>query len=185
MRIERLRKNFEVEIQWKAFPLHPEIPQEGLTLKELMAGRLVDTSQMALSWKQIADELGLPLEEPKITYNTRFAQEMAKWAESKGKGDEFHGRLFQAFFGEGRNISLLDELANLAQSVGLSEQEARTAVKFRAFKKEVDSDWARAQSLFIYAVPTFVVGQKSLIGAQPYEVLEKFLKDNEVKKRPS
>jgi predicted DsbA family dithiol-disulfide isomerase len=185
VRIERLRKNFAIETQWRLFPLHPEIPEEGFTIEELMAGRLVDTSQMRLSWRQIAEELGLPWGEPKIIYPTRLAQEMAKWAEAEGKGDEFHDRLFRAYFAEGRNISLLDELVDLAQSVGLPGQEARTAVKFRAFKKEVDSDWARAQSLFIYAVPTFVVGQKSLIGAQPYEVLEKFLKDNGVKKRPS
>jgi hypothetical protein len=73
----------------------------------LMAGRLVDISQMALSWKQIADELGLPLEQPKMTYNTRFAQEMAKWAESKGRGDEFHDAVFRAYFVDGKNIGLL------------------------------------------------------------------------------
>ena len=81
--------------------------------------------------------------------------------------------------------TLLDELVDMAQSVGLPAEEARTALKLRICRKEVDNDWARAHSLFIYAVPTFVIGQKSLIGAQPYEALEKFLRDNGVKERPS
>ncbi len=148
-----------------------------------MAGRPVDSSQMRLSWRQIAEELGLPWGEPKIIYPTRLAQEMAKWAEARGKGDEFHDRLFRAYFAEGRNITLLDELVDMAQSVGLAAEEARSALKLRIFKNEVDTDWARAHSLFIYAVPTFVIGQKSLIGAQPYEALEKFLRDNGVVKR--
>jgi len=140
---------------------------------------------MVSNWKQIAEELGLPLREQNMTYNTRFAQEMAKWAEAKSKGGEFHDRLFRAYFVEGRNIGLLDELVDLGKSVGLPEEEARTALKFRNFKKEVDSDWWRARSLFIYAVPTFVIDQKLLVGAQPYEVLEKFLQENGVKKRAS
>ena len=42
MRIEQLRKNFEIEIKWTAFPLHPETPEEGMTLEDLFAGRNYD-----------------------------------------------------------------------------------------------------------------------------------------------
>ena len=37
--------------------------------------------------KQVAEELGLTLGKRKKTYNSRLAQELAKWAESKGRGD--------------------------------------------------------------------------------------------------
>jgi hypothetical protein len=46
-----LRKNYEIETQWRAFPLHPEIPEEGLTLEELFAGRRVDMDEMRLRLK--------------------------------------------------------------------------------------------------------------------------------------
>jgi predicted DsbA family dithiol-disulfide isomerase len=46
------------------------------------------------------------------------------------------------------------------------------------YKEAVDADWARAKELGITAVPTFAMNQGKIAGAQPYEVLEKFIKVN-------
>jgi predicted DsbA family dithiol-disulfide isomerase len=61
----------------------------------------------------------------KKTYNSRLAQELAKWAESKGKGDSFNEAIFRAYFVDGINIGKVDELVDLAKSIGLPEEEAR------------------------------------------------------------
>ena len=182
MRIERLRKNFEIEIQWTAFPLHPDTPEDGLTLEELFAGRPVDIKEMMLRLKQVADGLGLPLGERKKTFNSRMAQELAKWAESEGKGDPFHKAVFRAYFVEGKNIGKVDELVGLAKSIDLPDKEARSVLESRTFKEAVDSDWSRSLALGITAVPTFMVNHQAVVGAQPYEVLEQFLKTCGVKK---
>jgi predicted DsbA family dithiol-disulfide isomerase len=178
-----LRKNYEIEVQWRAFPLHPDTPEDGLTLEELFAGRAIDIDQMILRLKKVAQEVGLPLGERKKTYNSRLAQELAKWAESKDRGDEFHDAVFRAYFVEGKNIAKIDELVGLAKSVGLPDKEARTALQLRTFRKAVDADWSRAHEMGVSAVPTFVINHQAVVGAQPYEVLEKFLRDNKVKKR--
>jgi len=183
VRIDRLRKNFEIEIQWTAFPLHPDTPEDGLALEELFADRVVDIQQMMLRLKQVADELGLPLGERKKTYNSRLAQELAKWAESKGKGDPFHAAVFRAYFVDGKNIGKVDELVDLAKSIGLPDKETRSVLELRTFKKAVDSDWSRSRALGITGVPTFVVNDQAIVGAQPYEILEQFLKNCGVKKR--
>jgi predicted DsbA family dithiol-disulfide isomerase len=184
VRIDQLRKNYEIEIRWTAFPLHPETPEEGLTLEELFAGRSVDIEKVMLRLKQVAHELGLPLGERKRTYNSRLAQELAKWAESKGKGDAFHEAVFRAYFVDGKNIGKVDELVLLAKSLGLPDKEAKQVLESRTFRGAVDSDWSRAHAMGITAVPTFVIDQQAVVGAQPYEVLEQFLKTNHVKKRP-
>ena len=183
MRIEKLRKNYHVEIQWKAFPLHPEVPEEGMTLDQLFAGRNIDIAQAMARLKSVADELDLPLGKRDKTYNSRLAQELGKWAESKGKGDEFHDAVFCAYFVDGKNIGKVDVLANLAKSVRLPEKEASKVLQSRTFKDAVDSDWARSRELGITAVPTFVIDHHAVVGAQPYEVLEQFLKNNGMKKR--
>ena len=126
--------------------------------------------------KQVADELGLPLGERKMTYNSRLAQELAKWAESQGKGDLFHDAVFRAYFVDGKNIGKADELVNLAKTVGLLEKEARSVLESRTYREAVDADWSRSQQLGITGVPTFVLGQQGLVGFQPYEALEQFLK---------
>ena len=50
MRIEEIKDRFQVKVQWKAFPLHPETPEQGLTLKELFAGRDLDVQSVVARW---------------------------------------------------------------------------------------------------------------------------------------
>jgi predicted DsbA family dithiol-disulfide isomerase len=183
VRIDQLHKIYDIEVRWTAFPLHPETPEDGLPLEELFSGRPVDIEKIMARLKQVADELGLPLGERKKTYNSRLAQELAKWAESKGESNVFHEAVFRAYFVNGKNIGKVDELVALTKSIGLPEKEARSVLELRTFKEAVDSDWSRSRSLGITGVPTFVIGQQAIVGAQPYEVLEQFLIKCGVKKR--
>ncbi len=183
MRIERLRRDYEINIQWRAFPLHPEIPPEGMTLEALFAGRNVDIPGMKRRFQEIARELGLPLGERQKTFNTRLAQELAKWAETQERGDEFHDAVFRAYFAEGRNIGEREVLADLAVSAGLPRKEAQEILNARTYKDLVDADWSRARQSGITAVPTFVLHDQIVVGAQPYEVLEDFLKSAGIRRR--
>jgi predicted DsbA family dithiol-disulfide isomerase len=185
VRIERLQKEFDVEVFWRAFPLHPDTPEDGLRLEELYAGRLIDIESVRSRLKLVADQLALPLGDRKKTYNSRRAQELAKWAESKGKGDLFHDAVFRAYFVEGKNIGDPEILITLAKSIGLADEEARSVLQSRKFKDAVDGDWSRSYSLGITGVPTLVIGREALVGFQPYEASEEFLKTNGVKKRVS
>ena len=118
-----------------------------------------------------------------MTYNSRLAQELGKWAESKGKGDEFHNAVFRAYFVDCKNIRQVPVLVELSKSLNLSGEDAQRVIEKREFKEAVDLDWARARDIGITAVPTFVMDGKMVVGAQSYEVMEKFLTVNDVKKR--
>jgi predicted DsbA family dithiol-disulfide isomerase len=133
--------------------------------------------------KKVAKELDLPWGERKKTYNSRLAQELGKWAETKGKGDEYHNAVFRAYFVDGKNIAKTDVLMGLVKTVGLPENEARDALQMRAFKESVDSDWDLAHRIGISSVPTFVLNHHAVVGAQPYEGLEQFLRKNGVKRK--
>jgi predicted DsbA family dithiol-disulfide isomerase len=180
-----LRKNYEIDIRWTAFPLHPNTPEEGLTLEKLFAGRSVNLGEVMARLKKVADKEGLPFGERHMTYNSRLAQELGKWAESEGIGDPFHNAVFRAYFVEGRNIAEMKELVDVARSVGLSGEEAREVLETRGFKADVDSDWSRATGMGVTAVPTFLLDKRFVVGAQPYEVLEQLLNVSGVKKRDS
>ena len=182
MRIEQAKKDYEIEVRWIAFPLHPETPEEGLTLEELFAGKPIDIEKVQERLRQVADELGLRLGKRKKTYNSRLAQELAKWAESKGKGDPFHEAIFRAYFVDGVNIGKVDELVDLAKSIDLPEKEARSILELRAFKEPVDSDWLRSRTLGVTGVPTFFVDDRVIVGFPPYELLEQYLEASGAKK---
>jgi predicted DsbA family dithiol-disulfide isomerase len=181
VRIDQLRKHYDVFIRWTAFPLHPETPEEGLSIEDLFAGR-VDIKQAMVRLKKVADELGLPLGERTGTYNSRLAHELAKWTESKDKGDEFHQTVYRAYFVDGENIGKAKVLIDLAESIGLPKEEAEKILDSRTYKEAVDSDWSLSRDLGVSAVPTFVMDHQAIVGAQPYEVLDEFLKKNHVPK---
>jgi len=178
VRIDQLRKAFDFETDWVAFPLHPDIPEGGLALADLFKGAQIDINKVQARLKEAAAELGLPLGERSKTYNTRSAQELAKWAETQGASEAYHRAVFRAYFAEGRDISAVDELVDITKNLGLSGEAARKALLSGAYKPAVDADWTRSREMGITAVPTFVLGTGRITGAQPYEVLEKFLRTN-------
>jgi predicted DsbA family dithiol-disulfide isomerase len=133
--------------------------------------------------EQVAGEEGLPFGKREKTYNSRLAQELGKWAESRGMGDPFHDAVFRACLVEGRNISNISVLMSLAKSLGLPPEEAEQVLKTRAFKSSVDRDWMRSQAMGLRMVPTLALNGVILVGAQKYEKMEQFMEKNSIKKR--
>jgi predicted DsbA family dithiol-disulfide isomerase len=133
--------------------------------------------------KKKAADFGLPLGNRKKTYNSRLAQELGKWAETKNTGDAFHAEAFKVYFVDGKNIAKLPVLLDLAECVGLNREAAESVILNRTFKKAVDDDWALSRKEGIKAVPTFVMNEDKLVGAQGYSTLERLLISNGVKKK--
>ena len=105
-------------MRWVFFPLHPDTPAEGQSLDVLFTGRHLDLQAMQQRLADLMRAEGLPYGERTHTYNSRLAQELGKWADTRGV-EAIHDVLYRAYFVDNRNISDLDELIRLAQSVGL------------------------------------------------------------------
>ena len=113
--------------------------------------------------------------ERNMSYNSRLAQELSKWAEEKGKGDEIHDALFHAYFVDVKNIGKIAPLVEIAESLGLPADEATDVLLSRKYKGAVDEDWRRCAAYGVNAVPTFLAGRYLMVGAQPYEELERLV----------
>jgi len=107
--------------------------------------------------KRIANRLGLPFGDPKNTYNSRLAQEVGKWSESKGKAYEFHKAVFRAFFVNGQHIGEAHVLVKIAESVNLNGKDVQKIIQDRTYREAVDLDWKRSYELSITEVPTFLL----------------------------
>jgi predicted DsbA family dithiol-disulfide isomerase len=133
--------------------------------------------------KQVAHGFGLPFGQRTMTYNSRLAQELGKWAESEGQGHEFHNAVFRAYFAEGLNIGKPHVLVKVAESVNLNGKDAMDTIQSRTWREAVDLDWKRSYEKSVTAVPTFVFNDQILEGAQKYEALEKILLSYKVERR--
>ncbi len=176
MRIEKLRTEHNVTIEWVHVPLHPETPAEGQSLDDLFRGRNVDRKAMHAQMKARMDAEGLPYGERSMTYNSRIAQELGKWADTQPGGEAIHDALFRAYFVEARAISQPAVLLEIVKAVGLPVDAARQVIEQRTFKEAVDADWTLSREYGITGVPTFVAGRYGVVGAQPYEALEALVK---------
>jgi predicted DsbA family dithiol-disulfide isomerase len=176
VRIEKLRTEHNVTIEWVHFPLHPETPAEGQSLDDLFRGRNVDRTAMHAQMKARMDAEGLPYGQRSMTYNSRIAQELGKWADTQPGGEAIHDALFRAYFVEARDISQPDVLLEIVKAVGLPVDAARQVIEQRTFKDAVDADWKLSREYGITGVPTFVAGRYGVVGAQPYEALEALVK---------
>lgn len=154
------------------FPLHPDTPLDGQTLEQLFAGRGVDVDASYRQMKERMDAEGLPYGKRTHTYNSRLAQELGAWADTQDGGEAIHDALYRAYFVDAKNIGDVDVLLEVAGSVGLDVEAARSVLEDRTFKAAIDEDWAKSRQYGVTGVPTFVAGGYGVVGAQPYETLE-------------
>ena len=160
-------------MQWVHFPLHPETPPEGRSLEELFAGRGIDLDESYAAMKRRMDAEGLPYGRRTHTYNSRLAQELGKWADTQPGGDALHDALYRAYFVDARNIGDTEVLLDVVDRAGLDQAAARAVLEGRTFKDAVDADWEKSYRYGVTGVPTFVIGERGVVGAQPYEALER------------
>src|SRR5512137_1326949 len=84
---DRLRREREIALRWTVFPLHPEVPVEGMDLADLYRGRSEQLEASKGRLRDAAAATGLPLARRNRISNSRRAQELEKWAAALGKGD--------------------------------------------------------------------------------------------------
>jgi predicted DsbA family dithiol-disulfide isomerase len=178
VRIERLKREHHVKVEWVHFPLHPETPAEGRALVDLFRGRSAEQrAAMQAEMKARMEAEGLPYGERTMTYNSRLAQELGKWADTQPGGEAIHDALFRAYFVDARDISNVDVLLEIAGKVGLPVDAAREVLEQRTFQSAVDADWKLSREYGITGVPTFVVGRYGVVGAQPYAALSQLVRE--------
>ena len=138
----------------------------------------MDIAGVLARLKKAADDAGLPFTERDMTYNSRRATELGKWAETEGKGDAYHDTVFRAYFSDGLNIGDIDVLKRLCAALDLDPEAAERTLSQKTFSRAVDEDWEYARKIGINAVPTFIMDGRSVVGAQSYETLEKLVTQN-------
>lgn len=176
--IKRLADAYDIEIVWRAFPLHRDIPRQGLPIEQLFGNNQALMMKKMQLLEQKAASLGLAFANRTTISDTRLAQELFKWAETEGKGEAFHDAIFKAYFVEGLNIAQQSVLLDVAQAAGLSRENARSVLERRSFSHAVDEDWKMCEEREIMIAPTYIINEKRLAGSQPYHRLASLVERN-------
>ncbi len=164
-RLQRLRDNYDLKINWCFLEIHPETSADGEPIDSLDYPS-EQWQQMLKNLQRIAQEDNIPLAELKFISNSKDALLLSEAAKQCGANVfyELHEKLFYAYFVDGKNIGDADILRTIAASCGINSKIIESAWIDTAYRQRLINNFSSARSYNIQSVPSFVFGDRVLTG---------------------
>ncbi|GFD89565.1 frnE protein [Tenacibaculum sp. KUL152] len=185
---ERLQKaielvdGIEVDIKFHPFELNPTMDQAGQNLREHIMEKYGISEQQSADNRarlvQAGEALGFAFNfsDDSRMQNTFKAHQLIHFAASLGDEEAMKLRLFKAYFTEGKNINDIDVLVEEAAQVGIEPARAREVLMSEQYAQQVRQEENLWLQRGVQSVPTFVIGNQGVAGAQEPETLAAFIK---------
>ena len=168
--VTRLLREFDLELDWHGFELHPETPPGGMSLNVLFPG--ADLKSLHERTKAFAAQFGVTnFQPPDRLVNTRRALAVAELARESGVLEKFRHAALEAHWRKGQNLEDDTVLAALAVEAGLDPEAALAAADSPEYLARVDARQNEAKRQGVTGIPTLLIGNQRIVGCQPYEVL--------------
>ncbi|MBM7632113.1 DsbA family oxidoreductase [Geomicrobium sediminis] len=176
MGLDQFSDKENVKVTYKSFQLQPDADVHTTeTLNEQLEKKFGQgPEQVAAMQQQVVQQandvnLDYHMDDVKPT-NTESAHRLIHYAKEHGKMAEMKEELLKAYFIEGKHVGEHEQLAALAERVGLNKQTALTILESGAYKEAVQQDIQEGAQLGVQGVPFFVFNRKYAVsGAQPPE----------------
>ena len=174
--MRRLKPEFDFELEWRGFQIHPDWSAEGIPIDK--AAATIDPASRVALWKRIsamAEAVGFSMKAPAMLTNSRAALAATEFARESGRDEALEERIYRAYFNDGVNIGDAATVARLAAEAGLDLGEVADAIK--SPKDEMRLRIIRWQhQRGVNGVPTFFIGDFPLVGAQSLDATRAILK---------
>lgn len=175
-RIQQLKNNYDLKINWCLVEIHPETPATGMPTTDL--------SYTDEQWQQIVNSLNLLIDEDQLpfkhehqfTTNSHKALLLAEACKPLG-ADAFykiHNRLFEAFFVDMLNIGDETILRQIAKECEIPDATVEAAFNNNdELEQHLKLYLQYANQAQVSGVPTTVIGQESIAGVPSVHSLQK------------
>ncbi|MGV8852350.1 MAG: DsbA family oxidoreductase [Rhodoglobus sp.] len=171
-----------VDIEYHSFELAPDTPveYEGTPtqyLSERKGLSIPQVEEMLTRVTDIATSLGLDYDYEHIHQtNTVKAHELLHFAKAHGRQLEMKERLLEAYFVKTEHVGRIDDLADIAASIGFDRGEVVSVLESSQYLPAVKADMEVAMQYGIQGVPFFVIdGKYGVSGAQESETFANVL----------
>jgi predicted DsbA family dithiol-disulfide isomerase len=169
------RGQIATQVAWRGFLLSPDTPPEGVDRRAYLTSKFAP-EQLAAAHKALneaAEAAGveLHLDAPARIPNTIDAHRVIHWASSQGVAEPAIDALFAAYWIEGRDISVHEELTRIAESIGMDPQEVAAQLATDEDRAEILNVHAAAHGIGVTGVPVAIFDRRiPVMGAQGAEV---------------
>jgi predicted DsbA family dithiol-disulfide isomerase len=168
--LQLTESDLSIQLIWRAFELRPE-PVPMIDPNSDYLRRVWNDSVSPL-----AERLGVTMRFPPVKPRTRLTHEAAHWARSQGRFEDYHNKIFRAFFERGEDIGDVDVLIGIATELELDSDSLRQALTSHEFEASVLADEREAARLGVSGVPAFIANRKTgLSGVQTVESLRRLI----------
>ncbi len=168
-----LQENHKVEIDWRGFFLHPEIPDGGVSVESLVGKGRADEFKDYL--ERFASGFGVPIRFPTHVPRTQRALAMTCFAKDEDRLHPFQEAVMDAYWLHERDIEDSKILKTLAKDAGLDPDRAIQAADDPAFHARVQTVYVEGKERKVTGIPTVFVKDKMLVGCHPLKDLERIL----------
>ena len=175
--IRKLKGEFDLQIEWRGFQIHPDWPAEGIPADKARGNG--DAAAREATWKRIkamADAVGFEIKAPKVLTNSRAALAATEFARDTGRDEALEERIYKAYFNEGANIGDKEVVKRLAVEAGLDAAEVADAIKAPKYEMRLKNNALGANNRGVSGVPTFFIGEYPLVGAQSLDAMRAILR---------
>lgn len=173
----------EIELEWKAFQLNPDLPDrgKGYPVKDYLVHTAgypeENVNKMFEAVELLATEAGVKSNLPNsVAANSRDAHRLIKLAATKGVDSVVLTALGKAYFEESKDYSDIELLVEIGENAGLKEDEIRAMLDSDDYLYEIKQDVQEAANLGFDTVPTFLIDRRqAIIGSEPVDLFVKVL----------
>jgi predicted DsbA family dithiol-disulfide isomerase len=175
-----LRPDIQSLIRWRPYQLNPELPEEGVDRKALMAAKFGDDPERMRAVQdaltQQAADAGIELKPDQIekSPNTNAAHRLIVWAELEGLGPEVAEAVMRAYWSELRDIGDPSVLIDIGAAHGLDREMLARRFAEGAGKDFVSQACETAMRSGVQGVPFMIFNDRVAVsGAHPPDQLVK------------
>jgi predicted DsbA family dithiol-disulfide isomerase len=163
----RLQQEFDIDVEWRGFELHPETPPGGVSIADLFRGRSIEKIRTRMA--RFGAEFGVEIVVPEHLSNTRRALAMAEYARDQGALDAFRNRATRGYWVEARDLEKDADLSVIASEAGLDARAALEASLSPEYLGRVSRTREEGMDRMVSGVPTLFLGGMPVVGCQRYE----------------
>lgn len=176
---DKLSVSEKPEIIWHSFQLAPDFPKKVSipSTQYLAEKKNISPEQIQGIHQHLMDQgksYGINFQFGKaLSFNTFDAHRLWQWSKKLNKSDELKEAFFVAYFTDGKDLSIKENLLSVVEKTGLNRAEADTILNSDAFEQEFEEDIYQSRQLGIRGVPYFLINEKeSIYGAQDDKVFD-------------
>lgn len=161
-------KNKNVKIEYIPFQI-PELDLNNDPFRKKMWNNILKDISMNFGHEAKIPDIPNP--------KSKLAFEAYYFADDHGKGNEFHNKVYEAFFEKGKDIGNIHVLSEIANEIGLDSDDIEQALKNRSYKDKEEKEFKKGKENNIDRIPTVIIGETRVIGYKSKEFFQEVIEE--------